>query len=51
MTATDVYIDAIQRGDLFESGLFAKREVALTHFQSTFSYGGTVMSAELFHQV
>jgi hypothetical protein len=52
MTSDDVYIDAIERsGMVFDSGLFVSCDVKLTHFQPTFSYGGTVMRATLFHQV
>lgn len=52
MTSTDVHIDVVERSEgLYESGLFVKNPVQLTHFQPTFSYGGTVMNATLFHQV
>ena len=52
MISTDVHIDVIQRNEgLYESGLFVTNPVQLVHFQPTFSYGGTVMNAQLFHQV
>ena len=52
MTSEDVYVHPIERGGMvYDSGLFLSCDVMLSHFQPTFSYGGTVMNAKLFHEV